>query len=227
MRTVRSTLAAGALTLALTALTLAGCGTAMSVRSDHDRGASFTGFDSYVWVESADSSGVEDDLGFDSELMARRIQEMVHAELASLGYVRGESRSARPDFAISYSMVAREEMEHVDLGHGGHSYSPHRHRGFGHGGHGFGHGGHGHGGHGHGGRSGFTRDIVKCILVLDVRDPETDRLLWRGWARWHLDDDPSPEKVTRHLARAVEEILGRFPPERVSATAGVPELAGG
>lgn len=201
MRTVK-------LALLAVMLMLAGCSSTMNVQSDYDREVSFDNLDSYIWVEGIREYEDQGRLGFDSEIMARRIRDMVHAELANRGYVRKESDLAQADFAISYRMLATEEVD--QLGHGGH------------GGHG-GRGGHRvYGGHGYGGTSAYTRDVVRCILMLDVHDPATNQLIWRGWVRWQMDEEPSPEDVTQRLGQAVEEILSAFPPGRVSTAARQP-----
>lgn len=192
----------GGRTLAVLAVvSLAAC-TSMNVQSDYDRDMSFGDLRTYEWIEADSASAAESGLGFDSPLMGRRIQESVDTVLASRGYRRASS--GPPDFRISYRMVAREEIQHLGSGHS--RYSPYRHR-FGHGhGHRFGHG------FGHGNGSSLARDVVRCVLVLDVWDRRSGELVWRGWARWRLGADPSPEKVARHLDQAVQRILSRLPP---------------
>lgn len=185
----------------LAALVIGGCAS-MNVRSDYDREAPLAGFRTYEWVELG-PSGADSGLGFDSPLMAQRIQNSVHATLAKRGFER--PASGTPDFRVSYRMVAREEVQQLS------SYGPYGHGGFGRGFGRFGHGGHGHGGY----ATSYTRDVVQCILVLDIWDSRSNRLVWRGWARWLLDENPSPEKVTEHIDRAVDRILSEFPPERV------------
>lgn len=194
--------------LVTVALALGGCSTRMNIQSDYDRGATFRGLESYGWIESANPYEDRGALGFDSDIMARRIQKMVHAELDSLGYLYKESYeesdSNQPDFEISYRMLATEEVEQVRRTHPIGHHSGHRR-----------YGGHGvQGGYGGHGTSSYTRDVVQCILMLDVWDVETDRLVWRGWARWQLGERPSPEEVTQHLERAVREILSEFPTNR-------------
>lgn len=201
------------LTGALAVHVLAGCAV-MNVQSDYDREASLAGFRTYEWVEPG-PRGVDTGLGFDSPLMAQRIQNSVHAGLAKRGFER--SASGTPDFRVSYRMVAQEEVQQLS------SYGPYGHGGFRHGfGH-FGHRGHGHG-HGRYGTT-HTRDVVRCILVLDIWDSRSNRLVWRGWARWLLDGNPSPEKVTKHINQAVDRILSEFPPEGVGTAS--PAVAAG
>ncbi|MGF1668946.1 MAG: DUF4136 domain-containing protein [Balneolaceae bacterium] len=189
----------------------------MSIESDYDREVSFSDLVSYGWIESANPYEDRGALGFDNDIMARRIQNMVHAEMDSLGYLYNESYeeagSDKPDFEVSYRMLASEEIEHVRSTHPIGYHSSRR----GHGGHGR-HGRHGryggHGGHSGIGMSSYARDIVQCVLMIDVWDYKTDRLVWRGWARWQMNEQPSPEEVTLHLERAVVEILSEFPPNR-------------
>jgi len=192
------------------ALALAGCSTTtrMSIESDYDREATFSDLLSYGWIESANPYEDRGALGFDSDIMARRIQKMVHAGLDSLGYSYNESYeetgSDYPDFEVSYRMLASEEVEHIRSAYPIGYYSSY-------GGHG-GHGAHGrHGGHG---TSSYARDVVQCVLMLDVWDFKTDRLVWRGWARWQMGEHPSPEMVTELLEVAVVEILRQFPANR-------------
>lgn len=194
-------------------LALAGCSTTtrMSIESDYDREATFSDLESYGWIESANPYEDGGALGFDNDIMARRIQMMVHAGFDSLGYLYNESYeeigSDKPDFEVSYRMLASEEVEQVrstqPIGYQS-SYGSY-------GGHGR-HGRHGrHGGYGGIGSSSYARDIVQCVLMLDVWDYKSDRLVWRGWARWQMNERPSPEEVTQLLERAVVEILSEFP----------------
>ena len=202
----------------LTVLALAGCGS-MKVQTDYVQGAAFERLRTYELVDVA--PGVGGDLGgdpvFDSPLMQQRIRNYVDAGLASMGYER--PISGAPDFRVSYRMVAREAVQ-TYYGYGG-LYGG---RGFGHGGHcghGFGHGG--HGGFGGFGGSGpyYSRDVVKCVLVLDVLDSRSNQLIWRGWARWVVDEDPDPEQLGNDLGKAVLRILEEFPPGKAGIRAPV------
>ncbi len=189
----------------LTVLALAGCGY-MRVQTDYDQDAAFGRLRTYELVEVTPDAG--GDPAFDSPLIERRIRDYVDAGLASMGYEK--PISGAPDFRISYRMVARAAVQ-TYYGYGGL-----------YGGHGFGHGfGHGRYG-GHGGFGGYgpyySRDVVKCILVLDVVDSRSNELIWRGWARWIVSENPSPKQLGEELNKAVLRILDEFPP----GGAGIP-----
>ncbi len=132
----------------------------MKVQTDYDRGAAFGRLRTYELVDviPATSGDVGGDPAFDNPLMEQRIRDYVDAGLASMGYEK--PISGAPNFRISYRMVAREAVQ-TYYGYGG-LYGG---RGFGHG---FGHGGHGgFGGYG----PYYSRDVVKCVLVLDEFPP--------------------------------------------------------
>ena len=195
-------------------LTLLSCGTTINIQTDYEREASFSGLESYSWNKYVPSYQESGNIGFDSEIMARRIKGMVESELDSLGYEQklpaNDSATVQSDFQISYHMLATEEVEEVRNTYPIGYRSPH------HGGHG-GHGRHG----GHGGYGGYssrdnTREFVQCVLMLDIWNPETGRLVWRGWARWEMGDQPDPKDVTMQLNRAVDKILKKFPPQKVT-----------
>jgi len=53
-----------------------------------------------------------------------------------------------------------------------------------------------------------THRVARDTLVIDVLDPATRRLLWRGWAKDTLSRDGDPRAET---FAAVSAILARFP----------------
>ncbi len=190
----------------LTVLALAGC-VSMRVQTDYDQDAAFGGLRTYELVDVTPGAGGDagGDPVFDNPLVERRIRDYVDAGLASMGYEK--PISGAPDFRVSYRMVAREAVQ-TYYGYGG-LYGG---RGFGHG---FGHGRHGgFGGYG----PYYSRDVVKCILVLDVVDSRSNELIWRGWARWIVSANPSPKQLGEDLNKAVLRILDEFPP----GGAGIP-----
>lgn len=200
------------LVLFIAACTLVGCGTSMNIQTDYDQQANFSDLKSFSWVEISDSYTDRSALGFDSGIMARRIKDMVGNELDSLGYIKNEEviqkGTKSPDFQISYRMLATEEVEVIRDTYPVGYHSPH------HGGHG-GHRGYGsYGGYGSYDSDGHTREFVQCVLMLDIWDPKTNRLVWRGWARWRMGEQPNPKEVSIQLEKAVEEILKKFPPKQ-------------
>jgi hypothetical protein len=112
--------------------------------------------------------------------------------LASRGYRRVES--AEPDFRIAYHIIADEKVDiYSDQDYGYRYY------------------------YGYPGpyveSTTYAEPYLEGTLVLDIMDPESNTVMWRGWATTDLDDNPKPKQVQRYIQVAVKRILDRFPPE--------------
>ncbi len=57
-----------------------------------------------------------------------------------------------------------------------------------------------------------TRVYEEGTLVIDMVDPMTNNLIWRGSAVKTLEQDPTPERQTENIANAVRAVLKNFPP---------------
>ena len=55
--------------------------------------------------------------------------------------------------------------------------------------------------------------IEEGSLVLDVLDPETGKLIWRGVAQARINREASPEMREKRLNLAVRELIKAFPPK--------------
>ncbi|UCG62991.1 MAG: DUF4136 domain-containing protein [Candidatus Zixiibacteriota bacterium] len=55
-----------------------------------------------------------------------------------------------------------------------------------------------------------SHSFKEGTLVLDMVDPGTNRLVWRGWAARVIDD---PQDAKGKFEEAVQSLLARFPPE--------------
>ena len=201
------------------ALVLSGC-TSLDVRSDYADGASFTGLQTYEWVDSDRSE--TGDPAIDNPLHADRIRTSVDELMEGKGFRRSIAPGT-PDFRLSYEMLATETTR-TFYGTGGYGY---RHR-YGYGyrygyRYGYGHYGHygrfGHYGHGFYSPS-YTEPALKGTLLLNVIDAGSDEVIWRGWASGILPADPNPEDVDHYVAEAVQGILVQFPPKPEEGEAG-------
>ena len=52
----------------------------------------------------------------------------------------------------------------------------------------------------------------RCAAIFVAKYTATGELVWRGWATADLDTNPSPDRVSYYVDRAVEKILREFPP---------------
>ena len=174
----------------LSLLALPGC-TPIRVSTDYDPHADLTQLRTYGW--SARKADDNRDPRLDNSLLDARIRNAVDRELAA----RGISKvSADPDFEVGYDIVLEKELRYTSAGGW---YYP-----------GWGWGGWGAWGY----PQNDARLYDRTVLILDITDPATGNLLWRGMAKGNLIDDASPEEREEEVDRTVAAILERFPPAR-------------
>ncbi len=59
----------------------------------------------------------------------------------------------------------------------------------------------------------YLREYEQGSLILDVVDPESKQLVWRGTAQAELDENANAEKQQKKLDEAVTDLLKHFPPK--------------
>ena len=175
------------------AVLAAGC-SSIKVRTDYDELVSFRDFRTYTWIEYESES--QGDPAVSSPLTGRRIQNAVDSELIGRGYRRTDGGS--PDFYVAYSVVSSRRTDITSTGdpYGHRYYMGYRSSGY----HGM-------------GVDVQTNHWIESTIVLDVIDAARNEVVWRGWATSDLDANPSPDRVSYYVERAVRKILKEFPPE--------------
>jgi hypothetical protein len=169
-----------------------------SVRTsyDFDPGADFSDWRSYAWYPSG--SEPTGDPRLDNPLLHARIQTAIDRDLAARGYTKVVDRT--PDFYVNYHLSTEQRLD-VRIMNTGYAGGPY---------------GRGWGGAGWGG-VGWTETRVdqyeEGTLVIDLVEEDERRLVWRGSGTRRLSRDPNPERVTKHVNEAVNEILAQFPPK--------------
>ena len=105
-----------------------------------------------------------------------------------------------PDFYVNYHLSTEQRLD-VRIMNTGYAGGPY---------------GRGWGGAGWGG-VGWTETRVdqyeEGTLVIDFLDASDRRLVWRGTGTRRLSRDLQPERVTKRVNEAVDEILAQFPPK--------------
>ncbi len=180
-------------------LLLIGCST-LEVSVDYDPAARLAALRSYDWSTSVQEKA--GDLLIDTDtLLRQRVVSAVEGELARRGYRRTRQK---PDFLISF-FYTRERK----LGTVGYLYAP-IYGGF-FGGPYYGYWGRGYypGYYGYGL---YPREYEEGLLVIDVLDPASRKLLWRGMVRDTVRFHETPEDRDARIRQAVVSALQRFPP---------------
>ena len=177
--------------LAVSLLSL-GC-SGLEVSQDYDLAADFSGLKSFAW-KSADQLKTGD-IRIDNLLLDARIRAAVERALIANGFRK--ATHGTPDFTVSYVFQIRRRIESERV----------RTR--------IGVGSVGGGGFGGVGVStgGGASEIDQGMLVIDVSEPGSSDLLWRGTGIRRLPRQANPQQITAEVDQTVDNILAQFPPQ--------------
>ncbi|PNU05537.1 DUF4136 domain-containing protein [Novosphingobium guangzhouense] len=169
----------------VSAVFLASCATAPTVKYDADTSADFTRLRTYSWAYSTAPQGA-------NPLTVQKVKASVNAYLASRGYTQAEPG----DFALGFTLGARDRVEVTQLGNYGPYYRPWGpYAGF--------------GGWGAGYNSVNVRNVTDGMLAVDIYDSRTKAPVWHGTATQQISGD-TPSQAT--IDGAVSAVLAKFPP---------------
>ncbi len=179
-------------------MAIAGCST-MTVNSVYDPFASFPKAGTYAWMPG--SQQLPDDPRVDRADVDRRIRSAVERRLAAKGFTPASQDKA--DILIAYHAALESRLDAAAVNKNYHSW---------------GYGPDGSWGYGPDRKVSLGQDAgpvyEKGSIVLDIVDPGTKRLLWRGSAEAHIVVAVSTEEKERRTDEAVQAILARFPPKK-------------
>ena len=195
---------------------LMGCSTAL-VKSDFDRDVNFAGHQTFEWAPRPDKA----DSGYSAQnsLLEKRLRHAVEQEFAAKGFRK--QTTGTPDFLITYRVDFNDKLEVTSRDNywsASYGYWP------GYYGFGFGYWP-GYYNFGFGSRyyyaPGFYgiegpyrreyREYKEVTLTLDLLNPATKELIWRGW---YVDEVEDVNLQEEKIGEAVKRILEKFPPER-------------
>jgi hypothetical protein len=161
-------------------------GLASRVRVDFDHKTHFSSYKTYRWADSA-SAPLPEGL-FPNELMRERIAGLIEEALAARGFKRVATGG---DLLIGYGIQVTEHPQFTTFYDGG---GP---------------------GWGWGWGSGFSTTTVQTFyegtLVVNMVDANQKRLVFEGTSTQTISS--RPERNTRRLAKAVNEIFEKYPPQ--------------
>jgi len=164
----------------------AGC-SSVSVNADYDTTADFSRLKTWAWFTGPQRPNPEID-----GLTDGRIRAAIEAELPGRGLTTAPAEAA--DVHVTYHAAVRQKIEAYPTAAGyGYGYG----RGF--------------------GVAGTGVDVVtydEGTLVVDLIDPKSKNLLWRGTARGVVHRDATPEERETRIRDAVKKILAQFPPAK-------------
>jgi hypothetical protein len=166
-------------------LTLGGC-TQIRVHSDFDPRADFSRLQTYGWLPDLKATT---DPRLDSALLDRRVREAVDRHLAAKGYRKVDHDA--PSFRVAYHVYLRRQSQTVSEPIGPYSY-----RWWG------------------GMGPTYSYQYDEGSLLVDVIDPQSNALMWRGAATAIIDPRASVKEREERVDRAVASLLEKFPPPK-------------
>ncbi len=177
---------------------LTSCST-LEVHTDWDTKIDFSKFKTYTWPNT-----VQPDTGnpiVDDDLVDARIRSAVDQVLSAKGYRRMDLSEGEPDFWVHYNVTVKDKtdvtsiptpMYSVPYGGTAGGYAPAMVWG-----------------------GSFQTVVMQYevgTLLIDIANPRTKRLVWRGVGSDIIETAKTPEKATKKIDNVVEQILKTFPP---------------
>lgn len=193
----------GLLCLALLSAACAG----VRVHSDHDAEIDVTRFQSFAWLEpplrdEPQSEAPYADPFTHNTLVDKRVRDDTEAALAARGFRKAADGEA-PDFQLRYELVSREVSRDYPVFVGG-----------------------GYGRRGYYSDLGYYRSssYQEGTLILDVIDPASQRIAWRGWAASQTRDGHiESERLSKTVTAIVERFAREARPELAQPAAAAEE----
>jgi hypothetical protein len=178
---------------------LVGCA-GIQVSSDYDRNTNFSGLKTYDWISPTQPK--TGDPRLDNTLLDSRIRSAVENQLNLKGYQKATAGS--PDFQLAYHASIEEKLNATTFDYYDYTYPSYYHP-----------------------RYGFSGPIYTAFpasqtyvyeyeegtLLLDMIDPKTKKLIWRGIAVGTVQSHATPEKREKRINQAVADMLRKFPPQ--------------
>lgn len=162
----------------------------IKVSQDYDQGYNFSSLKTFDWKPNEiDEYGLKD-----NDLIDQRIRNSIVSTLSAKQYKMVDT--GIPDFYISYHMTVEQKISTSNVT-GGVAI--------------------GRGSYGRFGSIGVStgshvRAYDQGTLLIDVTEPEGNRLVWRGVGTQEVSEHSDPEKSTKQINETVEKILAQFPP---------------
>jgi len=192
------------LSLILVTFFMASCAT-VSVNTDYDSSADFSKLKTYQWASEGPSKTGDSRIDGNT-LLQNRIKNAVDADLTLKGFKK--ATMGTPDFLLNYHVSAKDKTDVQSFGptyYGGSYYG--NHYGYAGGRHDFA------GSYPMHGSSGVTTyHYTEGTLLIDIIDPSTKHLIWRGTGTKIVNPDASSEQKRQTVNDAVQKILTTFPP---------------
>lgn len=176
----------------------------LTLDTDYDKSIDFSSLKTYRWHAQNKYNTASQQYLKVNNLMDQRIRSTINQQLKTQGYILESTKKV--DFLVNYSVVIEDKTDiHTYNNYNG--YYP-----------GFRYGtGFGYYGHGIAYNSGSDIQVIyyqQGTLIIDIVNPETDQLMWRGAADGRLPKSANRTEKDKLIQQNVTKILSDFPPKK-------------
>ena len=157
--------------------------------TDYDASRDFLALHNYAWTEKptvADADPI-----INNTLNDQRVHQSVDDVLAGRNMTKVDASKA--DFLIAYRLVTKDKLSSNSTGMGFGLFG-------------------GSGGLGIGGTVAVTQ-YEETELFIDMLDPKTSALIWRGSVKYSTESTSTPGARANEVRKNVELILSAYPPK--------------
>ncbi len=169
----------------LALIAAAGCTPPLTVDSDYDPSTEFSKYKTWTWLPGSKPSEKDID-----NLSEQRLRSAIEAELPKRGLTKADTGA---DLSVTFRISIQHKIESSNASVGiGYGWGP-AHVGV---------------------SKSPTRSYDEGTLILDLVDPKTKTLVWRGTAKGTVHKDYSPEERQERIQNAVAHLLQDYPPTK-------------
>jgi hypothetical protein len=175
-------------------MVFAGCAAA-TISSDYNKDVDFSKLKTYSWSSDQPLSG---DMKFDDPSLRETIRRSVEAELQAKGLQK--SGAGQPDMLLKYYITVEQKKQVVGGFNSPPTFDSHG-RWMGN-----------SGPNNYAGMEAMTFRYSDGTFVLDMLNPASGDILWRGTLQAMVDPRGTPEKRKERAPAAIAKVLAKFPP---------------
>lgn len=182
---------------------ISACSSPLNITTDYDDTVNFSQLKKYAWHAHNEHNHASKKY-LNNELVDKRIRLNIEQQLAEKGFVLQDGKA---DFLVNYTVTIEDKTD-IRSYNTYNGYSPGFRYGMGVGTYGS--------GVSIGYSSGASPQVTyyqQGILVIDMVDPNTETLIWRGMADGRLPKNQTQEDISEMVQRVVMKTLSNFPPE--------------
>jgi len=185
---------------------ITGC-SSLTLDTDYDKSINFSNFKTYRWHSKNEYNTASQQYLKVNNLMDQRIRATIEQQLQTQGFNTAES-TEKVDFLVNYSVVIEDKTD-IQTYNNYNGYYPGFRYGAGFGSYG--------GNMMVGYSSGPDVQVIhyqQGTLIIDIINPETDQLMWRGAADGRLPKSADRAEKDKLIQQYVTKILSDFPPKK-------------